>query len=56
MCTVILVMICDPTMPLFAIIRNIQVVDVEPYTKLKIQLLCKIKRYLVIIRITIMCS
>ena len=55
MCTTVLVTIYNPTTPLSAIIRNIQVVDVDPYTELSVQLLCKIKGYLVVIRIMTMC-
>ena len=56
MCTAILVTICDLTMPLSTIIWNVQVVDVEPHVELNIQLLWKIKRYLVVIKIMTMCS
>ena len=55
MYTVVLVTICDLSTPLSAIIKNIQDVDVEPYMKLSVQLLCKIKGYLVVIRIMTMC-
>ncbi len=56
MCTTILVVAYDPTMPMSAIIWNVQVVDVEPHRELSVQLLCKIKRYLVATRITTMCT